>query len=270
MAIPTLLDFFPLWAAAVLTFSIVVLATEVGFRLGNVKRKQKEHERDSSVSAMSGATLGLLAFLLAFTFDMAAGRFEVRKRLVVEEANAIGTAYLRADLVEESYGRAIKKLLKEYVDIRVNGSVQGSGTLQEVLNRSDKLHDEIWTEVRQLVRTSVPNPINNTLIEALNDVIDLHSTRIALALRNRIPGAIWSMLYLMSIIGMMSVGYQSGLAGHRSVIGSTLLGLGFTLVITLIIDLDRPQRGFLRVGQEPLLEVQEKIDANLSAKSNQE
>src|SRR5262245_745749 len=112
------LDFVPLWGLYLGTVLIVFLSVESGRRLGK-RRQHSDAAKDPSVGAMVGATLGLLAFMLAFTFGMASTRFEARRQVLLEEANAIGTAYLRAELLPQMQRTAIRKLLREYVDDRL-------------------------------------------------------------------------------------------------------------------------------------------------------
>ena len=111
-----LLDYLPLWALYAATVAIVLLSIEGGFRLGRRRIRRTEPEKESSVGEMVGASLGLLALLLAFTFGLAASRFETRRQVFLDEVNAIGTAYLRAALLPETDRMDARKLLREYVD----------------------------------------------------------------------------------------------------------------------------------------------------------
>src|SRR6516162_6932392 len=115
------LDYIPLWALVGSTVVLTFLAVEAGFRVGRWRQRRAEHERETPVGAIAAAILGLLAFLLAFTFGMAASRFENRRKLVLDEANAIGTTYLRAALVPEPHRTQIRTLLRDYVDVRLEG-----------------------------------------------------------------------------------------------------------------------------------------------------
>ena len=114
-------DGLPLAALYIITAVVVLVSAEVGWRLGNYRRQLPHHEKDAPVGAIVGATLGLLAFLLAFTFGMAASRYDTRRQLVLQEANAIGTTYLRADMLPEPQRSEIRNLLREYAALRVGG-----------------------------------------------------------------------------------------------------------------------------------------------------
>jgi hypothetical protein len=114
------LEKVPLWGVFGLTVVVVLLSIWTGAFLGNRRRRQPDHEDESSFSTIIGATLGLLAFMLAFTFGIAAERYQTRKQLLLNEVNAIGTTYLRAELLREPHRNEVQKLLREYVDIRAN------------------------------------------------------------------------------------------------------------------------------------------------------
>lgn len=116
----SIIDFLPLWVFNLIVSAIVLLAIEAGWRLGNYRRKRAEDEK-APINAAVGATLGLLAFLLAFTFSMAATRFDGRKQVILNEANAIGTNYLRTDLLPAQFGEQARSLLREYTAIRAGG-----------------------------------------------------------------------------------------------------------------------------------------------------
>src|SRR5262245_8168181 len=118
-----LFDALPLWAVFVATVALVLVAVDVGYRLGSLRRSASAPEKEAPVGAMVGATLGLLAFLLAFTFGFAAELYQGKRAVLLEEANAIGTAYLRADFLPEP--ATARRLFREYVDIRLAAAQTG-------------------------------------------------------------------------------------------------------------------------------------------------
>ena len=132
------LDLLPIWGVFLATMAVVLLAVEGGFRLGQYRRRRSEQEDRPPVGEMVAATLALLAFMLAFTFGLAASRFDVRRGLVIDEANAIGTTYLRAGLLPEPHRSDVRSLLREYVDVRLE-AVQ-PGKLSRSIGRSEELH----------------------------------------------------------------------------------------------------------------------------------
>jgi hypothetical protein len=253
-----IIDALPLWALYIITIAIVLISAEAGWRLGNHRRQLPQHEKDAPVGAVVGATIGLLAFLLAFTFGMAASRYDTRKQLVLQEANAIGTTYLRADFLQEPQRSNIRNLLREYAALRVQGV--SKLMTKDAMAQSGALHDRLWADA-VAVGTQSPNSITGGLfIQSLNEMIDLDETRVT-AGRNRIPDSIWLTLYAMTILTMAAIGYHFGLTGEHSWPVTVLLAMVFTAVILLIADLDRPQTGLLKVSQQAMLDLIDKIGA---------
>lgn len=249
------MDALPLWALYLITASIVLISIEAGWQMGNYRRLKSQDENKAPVGAAVGATLGLLAFLLAFTFGLAANRFDNRKQIVLQEANAIGTTYLRVDFLPVELQAEARSLLREYAALR-------SGGFKVVLNpegmsRAATTQDELWVLAARAAQSS--DTISTGLfIQSLNEMIDMDAVRVT-ALRNRIPDAIWIMLALVTVFSMIALGYQFGLTGTRSWATTLFLVLVFTPVILLIADLDRPQAGLLQVSQQPLIDLLEKI-----------
>jgi hypothetical protein len=200
---------------------------------------------------MVGSTLGLLAFLLAFTFGMAASRFDTRKLNVLQEANTIGTTYLRADFLPDPYGEESRELLREYTALHAGGA--SAITSLEGQAMSAALHARLW-EIASTVQEQADTVATGLYVQTLNEMIDMDATRKA-GLRNRIPDSIWLMLCVITIISMAAIGYQEGMTGARSWPVTILLTIVFTTVILLIADLDRPQTGLIQVSQQPLLDL---------------
>jgi hypothetical protein len=250
------LDHLPLWAVFGCTVVLTYLAVEAGFRLGTWRRRRAEQEREAPVGAIVASVLGLLAFLLTFTFGMAAARFDARRQLVLDEANAIGTAYLRAGLVPEPHRTEIRTLLREYVDVRLQG-VQ-SGKTEQAVARSEELHGRIWAHA-VTAGEKQPTPMTALFIQSLNEVIDLHSKRVTVVIRNRIPATIWAALYLTAFLAMAGVGFHAGLSSTSRTIATLALVTTFAGVLWLIADLDRPQGGLLRVSQQAMVDLQNSL-----------
>ena len=257
MSASTFIDALPLWALYLIVAAMILLSTEAGWRLGDRQRQRHADEGKAPVSAPVGATMGLLAFLLAFTFGMAATRFESRKQVVLQEANAIGTAYLRTSFLPETLREDARNSLREYLALRTGGAP--AIATPEGMARSSALHDQLWAIATSA--EAISDTVSTGLfVESINAVIDLDATRVT-ANRNRIPGSIWLMLGVVTIFSMASIGYEFGLTGERSWALTILMAVAFTAVITLIADLDRSQLGLLRVGQQPLIDLLNKIGA---------
>jgi hypothetical protein len=249
MDITALLDRFPLWSLLPITVGIALLSVEAGRRLAGYRLQHAAEEKEAPVGGMVGATLGLLAFMLAFTFGFASTRYEARRQILLSEANAIGTCYLRAALLPEPMRIESRNLLREYVDVRLEAVKPGK--LQEGLAKSEELLNRLWG-VAVITAEKQPNVITSLFIQSLNQVIDLHATRVMAGVRSRVPGIIWIVLYLLVILAMIMLGYQSGLAKSRRSIAVLALVIGFSSVLYLIADLDRPGQGMLQNSQETM------------------
>jgi hypothetical protein len=246
-----LLDPFPLWTLLPITITIAVVAVELGFRAAHY-RKRSSDEPEAPSAGMVGATLGLLAFMLAFTFGLAGTRFEARRQLVQTEANAISTTYLRTELLPEPMRTNAQALLKEYVDARL--AATRPDKLLESISKSEEIQRRLWTQAVEAIQKE--KSISTSLfVQSVTQLIELHSQRITAALRSRIPAAIWIALYLVLILAMAAVGYQEGMASKRRSIAVVTLVCGFSIVFFLITDLDRPGKGYLQVNQEALMDV---------------
>lgn len=251
------MDILPLWLFFIVSTTLGVLALECGYRMGRRSKSLLPGEKEAPVGAMVGSLLGLLAIILAFTFNLAASRFDARRTVILEEANAIGTTYLRAQLLPEPNQSEVCKLLSEYVDLRL--SMVREGTIREGLKHSAILHEKLWQQVKRVADKSSSPFMNGFFMQSLNQVIDLHSKRVFLGLHNRIPFTIWMALFLLELIGMVAIGYQAGLAATRRSPMMLLMAMAFTIILFLIVDLDRSQEGFLRISQQPLLDLQQQI-----------
>lgn len=137
------IDRLPLWGIFLVTVAVILLSIEGGFRLGAYRRRRSEGEDKPPVGEMVAATLALLAFILAFTFGLAGSWFDVRRRLVIDEANAIGTTYLRAGMLPEPHRSGVRNLLREYVNVRLEAVKPGK--LSQGIRRSEQLHARLWS-----------------------------------------------------------------------------------------------------------------------------
>lgn len=254
-----LLDLIPLWGLFLAVCTFAGLALEAGYHFGRWRHQQVAEEKETPVGAMVAAILGLLAFLLAFTFGLAANRFDTRREAVLDEANAIGTTYLRARLLPEPQRTEILRLLREYVDVRVTGIQELR--IPETVARSAELHEALWQQALEASRNPDSIAVMTSLFfQSLNDLIDLHGKRVQYGLRNRIPGSIWVVLFALALISMLAVGYQSGLSGTRRSPAMSGLVLAFAGVMFLIADLDRGSEGFLTVSQQALIDLQHAME----------
>jgi hypothetical protein len=212
---------------------------------------------------MVGSTLGLLAFMLAFTFGMASSRYDARKQFVVDEANAIRAADLRAQLLAEPRRSAIRALLLEYVDVRLRG-VLDRREQANAIKRSEQIHEILWSNVAS-IGTEVAPPDRAALAASLIEVINLHTKRLNAVTHNRIYGAIWVALYSLAVLAMGMLGFRAGMVGRRSPLAIFILALAFSAVLVLINDLDRPQQGLVKVSQQTMIDLQTSLRRSVSA-----
>jgi len=253
----TALDLLPLWGLLLTIIVLVLAAIEGGYRLGSYRHRQAGREQEAPVGAMVGATLGLLAFMLAFTFGMAASRFDTRKQLVLDEANAIGTTYLRAAMLPDRRDE-IRALLRSYVDARLE-AVRPGQVAQEIL-RSEEIQGQLWAAATAVGLQHGESIVVGLFVQSLNEVIDIHAKRVTAGLRNRIPGAIWAALLTIATLSLAAMGYHAGLVGTVRSVTILVVAVSFSAVIGLIADLDRPQEGTLTVSQQALIDVRRSMN----------
>jgi hypothetical protein len=248
---------FPIWSVFLGTMGLVLLCLQLGLLVGRRRQRNAQGKLEGS-GAMVGAAMGLLAFMLAFTFNNAATRFDNRKALVIEEANAIGMTWLRAGFLDETHRAAMRVLLRDYVDLRVRVAL-GEVEVEGGLRQTDAMQDSMWAIAEETGRRDSGSIITGLFIQALNDVIDIHLKRLTVAIRNRVPVTVWATLYLLLVVGMIMMGIQLGLSTSRHFGLELALAATFSLVLLLIADLDRPQEGLLRVSQEAMVDLQTKL-----------
>jgi hypothetical protein len=240
---------FPIWAVFAATIVAFLVAMKLGHLLGARVRARLGEVATPDLGATLGGLLGLLGLMLAFTFGMAGERFDRRKTLVVEEANAIGTAWLRVDLIPAPQQAQARSVLRAYTQARLD--VAQVSSRDEAIARSERLQAEMWS-VASAAAASSPTPTVALFVAAVNEVIDMHGRRVAAALRNPIPPTIFATLYAVAILVLGITGYARGLTGDRSAMANLVLALVLAAVFALILDLDRPYEGLLTVSQQAM------------------
>ena len=237
-------------------FALTLTVTEVGFRLGRKVEARTPESIKSQIFTVEAGILGILALLLGFTMSMAVSRFEIRKQLVLEEADAIGTSSLRAQLLPDPAGPEIESLLRQYVNIRVQYGTAGNDLawLEDLNRQTARLQAELWTRATAYAQQD-PNPVTaGLLLQSLNQAIDLGEAR-WMAFQNHVPE---SVIYVNAAVGLLSamlVGYSFGVNGRRNIFSMFMLAVAITLVLAVIIDLDRPRSGFIRGSQQPMIDL---------------
>jgi hypothetical protein len=234
-------------------FLLLFLVAEIGFQIGNWSRLHRRHREQelTGVGTITTGMLGLLAFTLGITIGIAQDRYEARRKLVVQEANAIGTAWLRAHLAGEE-GPVLAGLIEDYAKVRLAYTTAGTLSAEpELIARTNILQTEIWAKA-QAVAARAPTAVTATLINALNDMFD-QSLAQRFAFESRVPPNLAWMLLVGSVLAIGAMGFQLGLNGARQVLLVALLLLMWAGAMMLIVDMNRPRIGGIRVNPAPLL-----------------
>jgi hypothetical protein len=234
----------------VLAFLLVLLAaSEGGRRLGIAQMARDPGGLAKGIGAAEAAVFGLLGLLLAFSFSGAASRFEDRRHLVTAEANAIGTAYLRLDLLPSDEQPAMKALFRRYLDARLEtyrNPEDAAATMAE-LAHDEALQREIWQRaVAATTRPGMPNPPAMLLLPALNEMIDITTTRVT-ATRNHPPVVVFLMLSALALVGAVLVGYGTSINPRRTWLHTLVFAVFLSMTTYVIIDLEFPRLGLVRV-----------------------
>jgi hypothetical protein len=242
----------------VIFFALMLVATDAGFRFGRRSETRTPDRTKLQLSVVEDGILGILALLLGFTMFMAVSRFDARKQLVLDEANAIGTSLRRTTLLPAPDGPEIASLLRQYIDVRVQYGTSGNdlARLDSLRLQTVRVQNEFWARATAYGQKN-PDPVRvGLLLQSLSQLMDLESAR-KTAFENPVPESVIYVNCIVGLLAMMLVGYTFGLHGRRQIFSTFVLTLAITLVLALIIDLDRPRSGFIRVSQQPMIDLQQ-------------
>jgi hypothetical protein len=249
----SLLHTAPLLGIGIVLLAVMFLAVELGYRGHRWLDRDEPHAgRQSGHDHLLQAVLGLLALLLGFTFSLALDRFEVRRDLVTQEANAISTTWLRAQILQEPNRSSMSGLLRRYLDARLAWS-EGDQSL-ELQGRTAAIQDELWTAVGKAIRTDPSGELSQDVMGAMNTSFMAATSR-AVARSTDIPDQVLAILYLYAVLSMVLLGYILGAAGKPHRIATALLLVLLTLALVVILDLDRPLDGSIQVSNQPLYDL---------------
>ncbi len=207
--------------------------------------------------------------MLAITFAAVAARFAERTHLVLEEANTIGTAYLRTDLLPKADRAEIRQLLDDYLTLRIQAIQFHTGEqFKQGIDRSEELHSELWSKAVSSIAQQ-PTLLSRLFINSMKDLIELHTKRINSGLYRRIPGIVWVVLYGVAVLAMIMGSYEVGASGSRRITTITLAtALAFSSVIFLAIVLDRPLQHLAKPSQAALIDLQDKIRRSINSQAS--
>jgi hypothetical protein len=264
MGLQEIFDSIPLPVFLVLAILIMILMIEIGYQGGKHNRGKPDKAQMAQVRAIMGASLGLLAFMLAFSFAVAQQHFESRTNAYLLEITAIDVAYRGSSLLDTERGNEASQLLRQFVQLRRDTSdAEDHDELEEIIlleRKSESLHDRLW----QIADSSMQSPgdsIDDSLFSnAILEMIRAHDERLQHTMFNRISPIIWLTLIVMSLLSMIVMGYQAGLTGKRSGLATWTLAITFAVVLTLVADLDRPQMRLFKMNQTLMTELQNRIN----------
>lgn len=212
-------------------------------------------------SSVVGATLGLLAFLLAFTFGLAASRFDSRRVALEDEINTIQTTYLRAELLPEPQRTKVRGLLREYVDMRLE-VVSPHVSIGDAIGKSENLKRRMWKHAVEIGAGELGKPdsgiseeMASLFIESLNQMFEANNKRIAEVTRGRVSTSIWIGLFVLAMVALFSMGYDIGITGSPRPLVALGMIVCFAVTVSLIADLDRPRGGLIRVDQQGMIDL---------------
>ena len=242
----------------VVSLVAILAASEIGRWLGLRTGGRSE----DNIPTLEGATLGLLALMIGFTFAMALSRFEARRDAVLDEANAIGTTALRALLLPAPHNTECLKLLKDYVKVRleITQRAPSAAELNSVITRSNALQEALWQQAKAVVATDNGMVPTGLFIQSLNEMLDNQEKHLN-AIRDRVPNIVFLTLYAVAAVSSALAGYASGLGRRPSHLPVYVMVVLVCAVILIIQDLDRPLTGFIEVSQQPMLDTAASISA---------
>lgn len=244
-------------------FASMLAAIEAGYRIGTRSQARIDESAKAHINAVQASILGILALLLGFTFSLSLQRYDSRSDAVVDEANAIGTAYLRAQLLPDSVRDEVLQSLRDYLDLRNRAgaiSLVDAADRLPLLTQSMQIQETLWRYALQAAEADAHPTRTGLFIQSLNELIDAYGRRDA-ALDRHVPEIVLFLLYGAFIMTGGILGYSCGVAGHRAPPVTYVMVALIVLLVFIIIDLDRPRRGLIRISQDSLIELKAAIDA---------
>jgi hypothetical protein len=242
------------WQLALIILAVVATATLVGHTGGRYLRKHSGTLREP-FGVLQGALLGVVGLILAFGLSLAVGRYEARRAATVAEANAIGTTYLRAQLIAEPARSPSVDLLRRYTSLAVSVSKElpNGSRMQRTTDAQEALQRQLWQLAGQAVSAAPVASAPRLYVESLNRMIDEQSARLA-SLNNRVPGPVLALQVLGAAVALGLLAMHISLLGRGLVPMLVAAGL-MTLLLLVTFDLDRPTRGLIKVPSTPLVDV---------------
>lgn len=250
---------FALWALVPLTLAALALTVEIGYRAGRRARLKPIHEAENLASDLATPAVGLLGLMLAFTFGWAATRFDSRLSARVNEAQQVANVFRLADFLPAGDRERLRSSLRNYIAVSLDASQDVAG-LQSAFVKREAMHRELWSIAVHAGEANPNSEVAALLVNEVNELLNSHLNRSILAGSARIPIGISLGLFAILILTMGMLGYQMGLTSPSRSPALVPLIISISLVVFLIVDLDRPLEGILRVHDRALAEVQRELE----------
>lgn len=243
------------------TLVLLYVSIEIGYRYGIRFKERTTDKVNDHVATIEAALLGLLALLLGFAFSMAMSRFDVRKEMVMNEVNDLQTTFMRSQLLPAAYRQPCADLLRRYVDTRIAYFQAGTDQQQidQALQGTRTLQSQLWKAAVQAARENDSEVATGYYINSLNSLIDDHTRRIT-AMENHVPQPILALLFLVACLTVAVTGYSSGLRTKRLKALRYIIIAVITATLIVIVDLDRPRRGFIKINEAGMVQLKADLD----------
>jgi uncharacterized membrane protein YbjE (DUF340 family) len=252
------------WLIGFITLIILIVSVEIGYWIGLKAKVEMTQPMKAQISTIQTAILTIFTFLLGFTFAMALARFDNRKQMVVKESNAIGTAVLRSQLLQENQRTIMNELFREYVNVEFSLTSRANIPDAEKTSLNEKakhIQSLLWSEAFNATENNPLSVPAGLFASSINLLIDVKTER-DIAISNHVPEIVLLGLLLFAALAIGILGYGNGLAATHARYPAIILCIVITISFILIIDLDRPNRGLTKVSQESMIDLISIINKN--------
>lgn len=250
----------PIWVVVLALLVLTFVASEIGYRLGRVRRNPEPEPSRAVTGLLKTSIVGLVALLLGFSFSITSTRYSQRERMVLDEANSIGTCYLRAGILPDPWKTQIRAALRRYTDLRLEHfeHARTPSEFERTTREMDAALGDLWSAVEQAAQ-AVPQLMPATqIVPSANQVIDLAGMR-AWATFNQMPPVVVLLLGLCVLVSSLLTGHSSGQTGRRHFGISLAMNILLMMVLFVILDFDRSRQGFIQLNHAPLVSVQQQM-----------
>lgn len=238
----------------VLTMVLLLVASELGYRLGN----RVDQEKKTQVGELLASMLGLLALLLAFILSIVEDRFVERSQLIVEEANAIEQTLMRSQMLSPERAASVRKDVTAYLDARL--AIRDPSDVDPLKQRAKQIHHALWAEAEAAAIEHPESLPVSMFVSSVNAVIDVNNKRLSAGIYRRLPNRLLFALYVVALLTGFIQGHNGGL-DRRRVPAAIVVGISVALVLTVIVDLDRPWHSSIHTSQQPLIDLRQTLAA---------